>query len=64
MGKGRCGKTMMKYLEISNKKVARTVEIVEGIVLLNLDINGNVVGIEVLGEFSLKDLKKYFKKLN
>ncbi len=46
------------YFQFTSNPVARTKEVVKGILLVDLDSNGELVGLELLGPIDLEQLRK------
>jgi len=44
------------YIRLADRKVARTKEIEEGVLLADLDSRGNLIGIEVLAPVRIRQL--------
>lgn len=50
------GRSMIRYLRVKSGTVAETLEAVPGKVYVDLDVNGRVLGVEVLEEPSAAEV--------
>ncbi len=50
------------YIRISNRKVSKTDEVIEDVLLVDLDSHGDLVGIEILAPVKLSQITEIVEK--
>ncbi|HVA50180.1 MAG TPA: DUF2283 domain-containing protein [Pirellulales bacterium] len=58
------GSLQAAYLRISDKQVARTEEVVESVLLIDFDHDGQLVGIEILAPVQISQVMELANRLD